>query len=110
MVRFLLADVLFKHGCLLPHVGPGLEMRQGHDLQDLSSGAHLPHSSTLLMRCQDQTAAMSGAAITQCQDAIWSHRLPVCRRTAGPGEYSGETASLQYFQPAVLGLLGVSAS
>ena len=85
-----LADDVFKSGCWLATVPPGLEIRQGNDLLDLSIGDQLPHSIKLLMRCQDQTAAMSG-----CQDGRWSHSLPVFRSTAGEEDYSGKHWSLR---------------
>jgi hypothetical protein len=83
---------VFKYGCRVS-ISTGLEMRLGHDLVHLSSGDQVPHSSTLLMRCRDQTAAMEGAATTQCQDGRLSNNLPICRTTPGPGEYSGDTST-----------------
>ena len=89
-MRFSLAEDVLKSACVLSTVPAGLEMRNGHEVIDLSSGDQLPHSSTLLVRCQDHTAAMAGSAITQCMDGIWSHSLPVCRSTAGAEDYSGK--------------------
>ena len=89
-MRFSLAEDVLKSACVLSTVPAGLEMRHGHEVIDLSSGDQLPHSSTLLVRCQDHTAAMAGSAITQCMDGIWSHSLPVCRSTAGAEDYSGK--------------------
>ena len=88
-MRFSLAEDILKSVCVLSAVPAGLEMRHGHEVIDLSSGDQLPHSFTLLVRCKDHTAAMSGSATTQCQDGRWSHDLPVCRRTAGAENYSG---------------------
>ena len=94
-ICFWFSEDAFKYGCRMSKISPRLEIRLGHDLLHLSSGDQLPHSSTLLMRCHDQTAAMAGAASTQCQDGRWSNNLPICRTTPGPGEYSGDT--LSYF-------------
>ena len=88
-IRFTLADDVLKSVCVLSTVPAGLEIRHGHEVIDLSSGDQLPHLSTLLVRCQDHTAAMAGSATTQCQDGRWSHSLPVCRSTAGAEDYSG---------------------
>ena len=88
-MRFLLAEDVFKYVCVLSTVLAGLEIRNGHEVIDLSSGDQLPHSCTLLVRCQDHTAAMAGSASAQCQDGRWSHNLPVCRSTAGAEDYSG---------------------
>jgi hypothetical protein len=84
-----LAEDVLKSACVLSTVPAGLEMRHGHKVLDLSSGDQLPHSSTLMMRCQDHTAAMVGSATTQCMDGRWSHSLPVCRSTDVANEYSG---------------------
>ena len=85
----LVTDGVYKHGCTVPRVPPGLEIRHGHDLLDLDTVEQVAHSTTLLARCQDITAAMTGSPMTECQDGVWSHSLPSCRRTAGPGQYSG---------------------
>ena len=87
---FSFADNMFKYGCRLSNISPGLEMRLGHELVHLSSGDQVPHSSTLLMRCHDQTAAMAGPASTQCQDGRWSNNLPIGRSTPGTGDYLGD--------------------
>ena len=92
-------DTLFKYGCPLSDVPPGLEIRHGHDLLDLPRVHQLPHSSTLLVRCHDLTAAMSGTPITHCQDGVWSHDLPVCQDTALQDGQSGVCYSIFYFPP-----------
>ena len=97
-ILFLFAEDVFKYGCRLSNISPGLEIRLVHDLLHLSSGDQVPHSSTLLMRCQDQTAAMAGAATTQCQDGRWSNNLPICRSTPGPEDYSGDIWNFKLFQ------------
>ena len=85
MIFFVTEDV-YKHGCTVPRVPPGVDIRHGHDLLDLDSVAQVAHSTTLLARCQDITAAMSGSPMTECQDGVWSHSLPACRATT---QYSG---------------------
>ena len=81
-------------------VPPGLEIRHDHDLLDMTRDNTLPHSSTLLVRCHDLTAAMSGSPITHCQDGVWSHNLPVCQDTG----QSGVIPYKQYCSSVLLGL------
>ena len=73
------SETLFNYGCPLSDVPPGLEVRHGHDLLDMTRDHQLPHSSTVLVRCHDLTAAMSGTPITHCQDGVWTHDFPVCK-------------------------------
>ena len=90
-IKFSLAENVLKSVCVLSTVPAGLEIMHGHEVIDLSSDDQLPHLSTLLMRCQDHTAAMAGSATTQCMDGRWSHDLPICMSTAEAEDYSGGT-------------------